>query len=178
MLKVQDATPAWDLPIFPFLLGGVIATVGATFEPSPATKMSMLVAGLFSEGLGFLLTILMFTIYVRRMIEHGPPGPPLRPVMFMSVGPPSFTTSSITGLAKASPVSAKADYFGNVQITRQVVMILATFMAIFVWSLRIWFFCISAAANVAAWKKQKQKFKLNWWSAYCYLSRAKLADVP
>lgn len=158
-LKVQDATPAWDLPIFPFMLCGTIANVGVPFQRSLGGKMTMLVAGLTAQGLGMLVSILMFTIYVRRMIQFGLPSPCSRPAMFISVGPPSFTSLAVIGLAKGYPEAGT--YFGDVQITRQVVLILATFTAIFIWSLALWFFCISLVANVAAWRELK--FKLNWW---------------
>jgi C4-dicarboxylate transporter/malic acid transport protein len=158
-LKVQDATPAWDLPIFPFMLCGTIATVGVPFQRTLGDKMTMLVAGLTAQGLGMLVSILMFTIYFRRMIQFGLPSPGTRPAMFISVGPPSFTSLAIIGLARGYPQDGT--YFGDVQITRQVVLILATFTAVFIWSLAFWFFCISLVANLAAWRELK--FKLNWW---------------
>ena len=122
-------------------------------------KMTMLVAGLTAQGLGMMVSVLMFTIYIRRMIQFGLPSPCSRPAMFIAAGPPSFTSLAIIGLARAYP--EEGTYFGDVQITRQVVLILATFTSVFIWSLALWFFCISLVANLAAWREIK--FKLNWW---------------
>lgn len=158
-LKVQDATPAWDLPIFPFMLCGAIANVGVPFQTSLGAKMSMLIAGLTAQGLRMLVSILMFTIYIRRMIQFGLPSPGSRPVMFIAVGPPSFTTLALIGLARSYPEGGT--YFGDVAITRQVVLILGNFASDFIWSLAFWFFSISLVANLAVWRDIK--FRLNWW---------------
>jgi tellurite resistance protein TehA-like permease len=106
-----------------------------------------------------MVSVLMFTIYIRRMIQFGLPSPCSRPAMFIAVGPPSFTSLAVIGLARAYP--EEGTYFGDVQVTKQVVLILATFTSVFIWSLALWFFCISLVANLAAWREIK--FRLNWW---------------
>ena len=50
-LKIQDMTPAWDLPIFPFMLSGTIAAAGAHQQP-PDHAVPMVVAGTTAQGLG------------------------------------------------------------------------------------------------------------------------------
>jgi tellurite resistance protein TehA-like permease len=165
LLKDPDANPAWDLPIFPVMLSGIIASVGLGFEPTLATQMSMFIAGLVSQGLGLIFSIFIFTIYLRRLILHGHLPQGSRPVMFMSVGPPSVVVVTILDLAKNYPQQPGASYFGNVQSTRQICLVLATITGIFVWSLSLWFFFISLLANMVVWRQAKfhYKFKLNWW---------------
>lgn len=141
------------------MLCGTIANVGVPFQTTLGAKMTMLVAGLTAQGLGMMVSVLMFTIYLRRMIQFGLPSPGSRPAMFIAVGPPSFTSLAVIGLARAYP--EEGTYFGDVAATRQMVLILATFTAVFIWSLGFWFFCISLVANLAAWREIK--FKLNWW---------------
>jgi tellurite resistance protein TehA-like permease len=158
-LKIQDATPAWDLPIFPFMLCGTIATVGVPFQIGLAAKTTMLVAGLTAQGLGMLVSILMFTIYLRRMIQFGLPSPKSRPAMFIAVGPPSFTSLAVIGMARAWPV--EGGWFGDAVVTKQVVLVLATCVSVFVWGLGFWFFCLSLVANLAV--ARRLRFGLNWW---------------
>ena len=162
-LKIQDMTPAWDLPIFPFMLSGTIAASGAPYQ-TPSRAMSMIVGGLTAQGLGFLVSILMFASYVRRMIQYGFPSPASRPGMFISVGPPSFTALALIGMANAYPrTTPGGDYFGsNEAVTRQVVLILATFSGVFIWSLSLWFFAISFVSILAVF--HRLKFHLNWWA--------------
>ena len=160
-LKIQDMTPAWDLPIFPFMLCGTIASSGAALQPS-YQAVPMIVAGLLAQGLGFLVSILMYASYVRRMIQYGFPSPNSRPGMFIAVGPPSFTALAIMGMASAFPSEVYTYWGGNPQTTEQVLKILATCTAVFIWSLSLWFFCISVVANLVVAKELT--FHLSWWA--------------
>jgi C4-dicarboxylate transporter/malic acid transport protein len=158
-LRIQDMTPAWDLPMFPFMLSGTIASAGIQYQP-PTQAMSMLVAGLLAQGVGFIVSVLMFAAYIRRMIQYGLPSPSARPGMFISVGPPSFTILVLIGLAKNYP--KEVDYFGSNDLTRQVLMIMSTFTGIFLWGLSFWFFAISLISVLFCAKQLG--FHLNWWA--------------
>ncbi len=158
-LKIQDMTPAWDLPMFPFMLCGTIASSGIASQPR-MYAMPMLFGGLTAQGLGMLVSMGMYASYVRRMIMYGLPSPASRPAMFIAVGPPSFTALAIIGLADHWPRGS--DYFGPDAVTAQVVRILAVMVAVFVWGLSFWFFCIGVVSCVAA--RGKYRFHLNWWA--------------
>ncbi|KAI8625683.1 voltage-dependent anion channel [Xylariaceae sp. FL1651] len=158
-LKLQDMTPAWDLPIFPFMLSGTIAATGAALQP-PWHAVPMIIAGLGAQGLGLLVSNFMYACYVLRMIQYGFPKPNSRPGMFIAVGPPSFTSLAIISLADDFP--KYYNYFGSDDITIQVLRVLATAMSIFIWSLSLWFFCIAVMANLAVWKQLS--FHLNWYA--------------
>ncbi|KIX03080.1 uncharacterized protein Z518_06630 [Rhinocladiella mackenziei CBS 650.93] len=158
-LKIQDMTPAWDLPIFPFMLSGTIASSGIEYQPHEFA-MPMLFAGLTAQGLGMLVSSFMYASYTRRMINYGFPSPESRPGMFIAVGPPSFTALAIIGLADHWP--SGYEYFGPDAVTAQVVKILALMMAVFIWSLSLWFFAISVVSCLAVYKTFQ--FRLNWWA--------------
>ena len=161
-LKIQDMTPAWDLPIFPVMLNGTIASVGASFQP-PSQAVPMLVAGLTAQGLGFLISLLMYALYIRRMIQYGLPSPATRPAMFIAVGPPSFTSLALIGFAEAWPVEAY-EFFGpaDPDVVRSVLKIMSLATAVFIWSLAFWFFCVAVVSNLMVWRELE--FKLNWWA--------------
>ncbi|OTB08973.1 hypothetical protein M426DRAFT_316265 [Hypoxylon sp. CI-4A] len=158
-LKIQDMTPAWDLPIFPFMLSGTVASSGAAFQP-PSEAVPMIVGGLTAQGLGMCVSIMMYASYVRRMIQWGFPSPNSRPGMFIAVGPPSFTSLAIIGLANDFP--QHYNYFGADAITIQILRVLATCVSLFIWSLSLWFFCISVVANLAI--RKQLTFHLNWYA--------------
>jgi C4-dicarboxylate transporter/malic acid transport protein len=159
LLKIQDMTPAWDLPIFPFMLSGTIASTGAAFQPA-SQAVPMILAGLTGQGLGMLVSILMYASYVRRMIQYGFPSPNSRPGMFIAVGPPSFTSLAIIGMASAFPTDV--GYFGDTETTLQIFRAIATVSSVFIWSLSLWFFCIAAVACLAV--RKEMSFRLNWWA--------------
>ncbi|KAI1631752.1 voltage-dependent anion channel-domain-containing protein [Biscogniauxia mediterranea] len=159
LLRIQDMTPAWDLPIFPFMLSGTIAASGAAVQPAEEA-VPMIIGGLTAQGLGMLVSMCMYASYVRRMIQYGFPSPSSRPGMFIAVGPPSFTSLAIMGLANDFP--DHYDYFGPDPLTIQILRVLATMTSIFIWSLSLWFFCISVVANLAV--RRQMSFRLNWYA--------------
>ncbi|KAI1345060.1 voltage-dependent anion channel-domain-containing protein [Xylariaceae sp. FL0016] len=158
-LKIQDMTPAWDLPIFPFMLSGTVAASGAVLQP-PEQAVPMVIGGLLAQGLGMLVSMGMYASYVRRMIQYGLPSPNSRPGMFIAVGPPSFTSLAIMGLANDFP--DRYDYFGPDELTIQILRVVATMTSIFIWSLSLWFFCIAVVANLAV--RRQISFHLNWYA--------------
>ncbi|KAF1943006.1 hypothetical protein EJ02DRAFT_453727 [Clathrospora elynae] len=159
-LKIQDMTPAWDLPIFPFMLSGTIAAIGASNQP-PSQAVPMIVAGLTAQGLGMIVSVIMYVMYVHRMIEWGFPGPKGRPAMFIAVGPPAFTSLALIGMANGFPETTT--YFGtNGEATANMLRLLATMVAVFIWSLAFWFFCLALLSVLAVAKELT--FHLNWWA--------------
>ena len=178
LLKISDMTPAWDLPIFPFMLSGTLASAGSSSQP-PHLAVPMIVAGLTAQGLGFTISILMYASYIRRMVQFGFPGDNARPAMFIAVGPPSFTALALLGMADDWP-RAYTNYFGDTiaysfagatdvlsseqqqLITVQILRTLATMTAIFIWSLSAWFFCVAVVACLQA--SRTMTFRLNWWA--------------
>lgn len=161
-LKIDDMTPAWDLPIFPFMLSGTIATIGAgSSGGQPAHQaMPMIVAGLTAQGLGMLVSVMMYACYIRRMVQFGLPSPHSRPAMFIAVGPPGFTALAIIGLAKAWPTHY--NYFGDDEVTSQILQVMATMVAVFIWSSAFWFFCIAVASCLICWKAMP--FSMSWYA--------------
>ncbi|KAJ7722408.1 voltage-dependent anion channel [Mycena metata] len=159
-LKLSDMTPAWDLPIFPVMLSGTIASAGAALQP-PVHGVPMIVAGLTAQSLGIMMSILMYANYIHRMIQYGFPSPQSRAGMFIAVGPPSFTSLALIGLANDFPATYQA-YFGAADTTVQILKVLATAAAVFIWSLSLWFFCITVLACLAA--RDEMHFHLNWWA--------------
>ncbi|KEF61398.1 uncharacterized protein A1O9_02964 [Exophiala aquamarina CBS 119918] len=159
-LKIQDMTPAWDLPIFPFMLCGTVASSGIEHQPREYA-MPMLFGGLTAQGLGMMVSICMYASYVRRMINYGFPSPESRPGMFIAVGPPSFTSLAIIGLADHWPRGY--NYFGPDEVTAQVVRVIALLAAVFIWSLSLWFFAIAVVSCLAVYKTFA-RFRLNCWA--------------
>lgn len=156
---MEDLNPAWDLPILPTMLAGTIASIGAALQPANQA-IPMVVAGLTAQGLGMLVSLCMLGNYILRMIQFGLPSPNARPAMFIAVGPPAFTALAIIELANAWPMNRSLA--GSEVVTIQVLRILATFSAVFMWSLAFWWFMISAIACIAVWKQIS--FHLNWWA--------------
>jgi len=88
-LTLQSFTPAWILPVFPIMLCGTLAGTLGSSQP-PRHALPILVAGLSFQGLGFLIAMFFYSIYLGRLMSQGLPSPNTRPGMFIAVGNGSY----------------------------------------------------------------------------------------
>lgn len=145
------------------MLSGTVASVISGSQP-PHQAIPILIAGTTFQGLGMLISIFMYSNYIGRLMSYGLPSPETRPGMFISVGPPSFTGLAFIGMANAAiEVFPNTFVLGTAAVpTAQILKIVAVFLAIVLWSLSLFFFCISLLATLNGMKKMS--FHLTWWS--------------
>ena len=136
------------------MLSGTVASVIAGSQP-PNQATPILIAGITFQGLGILISVFMYSNYIGRLMSNGLPLPDTRPGMFISVGPPSFTGLAFIGMANAGDkVFPHTFVLGTAAVpTAQVLKIVAVFLAIVLWSLSLFFFCISLLATLNGMKK-------------------------
>ncbi|KIE01651.1 C4-dicarboxylate transporter/malic acid transport protein, partial [Metarhizium majus ARSEF 297] len=156
---LQTMMPTWILPIFPIMLSGTIASVIAETQPA-AAAMSIVVAGLSCQGLGFAVAVLMYAHMVGRLMQAGLPNREHRPGLFMCVGPPAFTALAVIGMAKGIPATASQNHIG-MPVDLTTIRTMALISAIFLWSLSLWWFFIAVIAVVQSVPKY---FHLGWWA--------------
>jgi tellurite resistance protein TehA-like permease len=101
-LTVQSMTPAWLLPIFPAMLTGTFASQIVKTQPAQH-QATIIVAGITMQGLGWMVSFLMYSTYIMRLMQYGLPEPKLRPGLFIAVGPPSFTGLALIGISTSVP---------------------------------------------------------------------------
>ena len=140
------------------MLSGTFASLISPTQP-PVHRLPILVAGVTFQGLGWIVSFLMYAAYIHRLMQYGLPAPNLRPGMFISVGPPSFRGLALIGMSNALPEDYK--YFATHPTAIETLQNLAVFTAIFLWSLSFWFFCISLLSVLAGAKRMS--FHLVWW---------------
>ena len=159
LLTVQSMTPAWVLPIFPVMLSGTLAGIVAPHQP-PKYAMQIIVAGLTFQGLGIMVSVFMYSIYLGRLMQYGLPAPKARAGMFISVGPPAFTSLALITMANALPKDY--GYFARVPSAYETLNVMALFVAIFLWATSFWFFSITLISVLV--RIGKMKFHLTWWA--------------
>lgn len=158
-LTLSSMTPAWNLPAFPIMLSGTLAATIAPNQPLNH-RLSITIAGITFQGLGWMVSFVMDAMYMHRLIQYGLPAPNLRPGQFILVGPPSFTSLALIGLAEALPPDF--DYFALHPLALDVLKTLALFVAVFLWALAFFFFCLSLISVLHGIKKMS--FHLVWWA--------------
>jgi tellurite resistance protein TehA-like permease len=82
-------TPIWIFPCYPLLVIGPHA--GALAEAlqhhRPLSALSIIVGGFVFQGIGFLLSLMIYAAFIYRLMTEKLPEENLRPGMFVSVGP-------------------------------------------------------------------------------------------
>jgi tellurite resistance protein TehA-like permease len=94
-LQVNGMMPSWILPIYPFLVAGPLAGVLLGSQPA-GPGLKILLGSVMFQGLGWMVSILIYTIYTLRLMTSDIPETPLRAGMFISVGPVCMFTHTIT----------------------------------------------------------------------------------
>jgi tellurite resistance protein TehA-like permease len=140
------------------MIGGTLAAVIAPEQP-PSQQMAIIVGGVACQGLGFMVAFLMYAAYIQRLMAYGLPPTNLRPGMFISVGPPSFTGLALIGLSNCVP--ADQSFFKTRPYAVEDIQTMALFVGIFLWFLAFWFFCITTAAILMG--AREMCFHLIWW---------------
>jgi C4-dicarboxylate transporter/malic acid transport protein len=158
-MTIHSMSPAWILPIFPSMLTGTVASVVCRNQP-PVHQMTIIVAGVTYQGLGWLIALCMTALMMGRLMVDGLPDAQLRPGLFMLVGPPSFTAIALLGCSQYVP--RDYGYFITHPIAADVLETMGLFIAIFLWMFALFFFAIAFIATVS--KIKQFQFTLICWA--------------
>ncbi|KIS66982.1 uncharacterized protein UMAG_05764 [Mycosarcoma maydis] len=167
--SLHHMNPAWVLPIFPAMLCGTIASSVVPMQ-SPSAALAIAVCGLTCQGLGFIVSIMMYAVLLLRLMTHSYPPSRARPGLFMNVGPPAFTIICLLGLssemqrilpALSSSVSLPANSYEILSVT-------ALAASVLLWSLSAWFYLFTVASLIDVMLSKKKRgemeFILAWWA--------------
>ena len=180
-LQVAEAMPAWIFPIYPLLVVGPLAGTLIPSQPHHAAY-PMWVGGVMLQGLAWTVALMMYTIYTQRLMSSVLPPPPIRPGMFISVGPAGmcrmsfqnpvdvtngtkgYTSAALISLATQAPnvLPAHAFHIGSDFADGHVVKVFGIVSGTFVLLFAFWFFCISTVAVITGIRRMD--FTLNWWA--------------
>jgi tellurite resistance protein TehA-like permease len=165
------------LPSFPAMLSGTIASSIATNQPRDQA-LPILIGGVTLQGFGFIMSLLIYAEYQYFLAKHGLPERAERPQMFIAVGPWSFTALALIGMAKEAVKVFPSRYivsFADPQSpesvpvsTGDIALVIASFFAIFVWTMAFFHFCIAAISVLASTKMLggagAPSMAVVWWS--------------
>ena len=147
-----DMNPAWLLLVYGTMLTGTLAAIIAEGQPEEH-RLPVIVAGVAYQGFGWVAALLVLPWYLGRLMERGWPAPSLAPGLFITVGASGYTIAALIGLAQAVPTSRA--YFAAHPSAPEVLLILATWVGIFLWLFTLWLFGIAlimTLGQVAKWE--------------------------
>lgn len=161
-VPLASIMPTWIFPIYPFLVIGPLAAVIIPQQP-PQSAFNIFIGGVMFQGLGWCVSMLMYTVYLIRLMSSDLPPAPSRPGMFVSVGPAGYTSAALVALGMQAPNVIPQDFLDLANFdVGACLKVVGVFGGIFVWLLAFWFFALSAVANFSGVKQMS--FTLNWWA--------------
>jgi C4-dicarboxylate transporter/malic acid transport protein len=167
---IARMTPIWIFPAYPLLIIGPHAAALAQEMVNPREALAVIIGGFTIQGIGFLVSVTVYSAFVYRLMTHKLPAESLRPGMFVSVGPSAFTASGVIGMASNLDTILSnwpgGSYMGmDPRLAANILTIVANWVSLWLWGLAIWFFFVSLVANLVCLRKPGSlPFAMTWFS--------------
>lgn len=164
--SISQMTPVWIFPCYPLLIIGPHAGNLAPKVSDPGKALSIILSGYVIQGIGFLVSLMIYSAFIYRLMTQKLPKESLRPGMFISVGPSGFTIAGIVNMGQHLPKIVPKDFMGPGmgELAGNVAKICANWMGLWLWGLALWFFLISVGAHWSCATSGKMDFAMTWYS--------------
>ena len=108
---IAQMTPIWIFPAYPLLIIGPHAANLVARLHNHQHALEVIIGGFTVQGIGFLVSLTIYSSFVYRLMTQKLPADPLRPGMFVSVGPVAVaaTTVVITSVVGGAVASASVE---------------------------------------------------------------------
>ena len=127
-------TPVWIFPAYPLLVVGPLAALLSGKDYSdPAHSLDIIITGFVCQGIGFLVSMTIYSAFIYRLMTQKLPRENIRPGMFVSVGPSGFTCAAIAGLSNHAQYAFPEDFMGDGKLAGMVVKIVGNFACLWFW---------------------------------------------
>ncbi|KAM0132795.1 hypothetical protein ACHAO1_006540 [Botrytis cinerea] len=149
---IGNMTPLWTFPAYPLLLTGPVAAnlISALPDATAAARIdstAIAFGAICFQGIGFLLSLMIYSAFLYRLMTKKLPQETTRPGMFVSVGPSGFTVTAIVSLSNSVQTTILPNgIFGNTE-GPFVLYLMGSFTGLFIWGLCLWFCLISIGAH-------------------------------
>ncbi|KAJ4338605.1 hypothetical protein N0V95_008006 [Ascochyta clinopodiicola] len=160
--SVTSALPAWILPVYPFLMLGVLGSALLKNQPSN-TGLPIFIGSIAFQGLGWIVAYFVLTIYVTRLVNSNLPEPSKRPAMYVATGPAAYTANTFVVLGMQAPKHIPKGFLDIDSIpVGDVFKAVGIAVGIFLWLVSFWFSALSTVGVLISLKEAH--FTLNWWA--------------
>lgn len=128
-------TPVWIFPAYPVLLAGPLAAQLCKKIVDTDSALTMVFGGFMLQGIGFMVSVMIYSAYLYRLMTQKLPTESLRPGMFISIGPSGFTVSALVGMSQQLPRIVNDNFMipGMGQFAANVSIIAANWVAVWLW---------------------------------------------
>ncbi|KAK2841588.1 hypothetical protein FQN49_006108 [Arthroderma sp. PD_2] len=160
---IAKMTPIWIFPAYPMLIIGPHAGILSASVPQ-RQALRIIIGGWTIQGVGFLVSLMVYSAFIYRLMTQKLPNESLRPGMFVSVGPSAFTVAGILSMGENAARSIPADFMGDGKLTAKILFVVSNFAALWLWGLAIFFFFIAVFAHWTPARRGRMAFSMTWFS--------------
>ena len=129
---ISKMTPVWIFPAYPLLIIGPHAGVLSS-RLRQSRALDIIIGGFTLQGIGFLVSVMIYSAFIYRLMTQKLPKESLRPGMFVSVGPSGFTAAGVINMALSAQRALPADFMGDGALTAMILKIVANWMSLWLW---------------------------------------------
>ncbi|PLN81201.1 C4-dicarboxylate/malic acid transporter [Aspergillus taichungensis] len=160
---IAQMTPIWIFPAYPMLIIGPHAGILSS-KLDPTRSLDIIIGGVTIQGIGFLVSLMVYSAFIYRLMSQKLPRENVRPGMFVSVGPSAFTVAGIVNMAAHAERCFPGDFMGNGILAANVIKVVANFACLWLWGLAIFFFFIASFAHLSVIGPGRLVFSMGWYS--------------
>lgn len=125
-------TPIWIFPAYPLLIIGPHAGILSS-KLEPSRSLPIIIGGCCIQGIGFLVSLMVYSAFIYRLMSQKLPKENVRPGMFVSVGPSAFTVAGIVNMAADAKRAFPESFMGNGAMAADVLRVVANFASLWLW---------------------------------------------
>ena len=125
-------TPVWIFPAYPLLVVGPFAGFLAS-SLDETRALDIIIGGFICQGVGFLVSLMVYSAYIYRLYSQKLPRENLRPGMFVSVGPSAFSAAAIISMAASADRAFSPAFMGDGKLAAMIVKVVGNFAALWLW---------------------------------------------
>ncbi|TVY90594.1 Malic acid transport protein, partial [Lachnellula willkommii] len=163
----------WVFPAYPLLLIAPFASNLIDALPSSAAayrinSIAIAFGAVCIQGTGFLVSLMIYSAFIYRLMTQKLPRETARPGMFVSVGPSGFTVAGLVHLGNIVNSKILPDGYMGSTDAPLFLKLLSDVFGLSLWGLCIWFFIVSVGAH---WQVMKPNdpdhhiaFDMTWFS--------------
>ncbi|WEW59399.1 hypothetical protein PRK78_004870 [Emydomyces testavorans] len=160
---IAQMTPIWIFPAYPMLIAGPHAGVLSAKLTQPSA-WRIIIGGTTIQGVGFLVSMMMYSAFIYRLMTQKLPKENLRPGMFVSVGPSAFTVAGLVGMGSNAHRAVPDGFLGDAELSAKIICVVAYFGSLWLWGLAIFFFFIAVFAHTSTVGRSTMVFSMTWFS--------------
>ncbi|KAI4799251.1 putative C4-dicarboxylate/malic acid transporter [Aureobasidium sp. EXF-8845] len=160
---ISRMTPVWIFPAYPLLIIGPHAG-RLSARVAKESALPIIVGGFCLQGIGFMMSLMVYSAFLYRLMTQKLPKESLRPGMFISVGPSGFTIAGVINMAQNLPACIPENFMGVGEMAGTISVVMANWMGIWLWGLAIFFFIVSCGAHWSCVRHGRLRFALTWYS--------------